>query len=208
MWGSVRSAGESGRRYPCERKSQAASTREKRCICSLIIRPTWTASAQETYSARRKDSSPETGRHEILSIFLTSFLRTGVKESEEFEHAHEPAGTRRTHSTTTALMPRLRAAECRCCTGRPICRDGTQVAVKVPHPEMEADPVLFERFKREEEIGRLLDHPGVVKTFDGEERSRVYMVIEWVDGRLLRSILNEEKQLACGSGGEDHVGNL
>jgi serine/threonine protein kinase len=74
-------------------------------------------------------------------------------------------------------------------------KDGTQVAVKVPHPEMEADPVLFERFKREEEIGRLLDHPGVVKTFDGEERSRVYMVIEWVDGRLLRSILNEEKQL-------------
>ncbi len=74
-------------------------------------------------------------------------------------------------------------------------KDGTQVAVKVPHPEMEADPVLFERFKREEEIGRLLDHPGVVKTFDGEERSRVYMVIEWVNGRLLRSILNEEKQL-------------
>src|SRR3984885_9957173 len=73
--------------------------------------------------------------------------------------------------------------------------NGTQVAVKVPHPEMEADPVLFERFKREEEIGRLLDHPGVVKTFDGEERSRVYMVIEWVNGRLLRSILNQNKKL-------------
>jgi serine/threonine protein kinase len=70
-----------------------------------------------------------------------------------------------------------------------------QVALKVPHPEMEADPVLLERFKREEEIGQLLDHPGVVKTFDGEARSRVYMVIEWVDGRLLRTILNEEKAL-------------
>jgi serine/threonine-protein kinase len=74
-------------------------------------------------------------------------------------------------------------------------RSGRQVAVKVPHPEMEADPVLLERFKREEEIGRLLDHPGVVKTYDGEERSRVYMVLEWVEGRLLRSILNEEKKL-------------
>ena len=70
-----------------------------------------------------------------------------------------------------------------------------QVALKVPHPEMEADPVLVERFKREEEIGQLLDHPGVVKTFDGEQRSRLYMVIEWVDGLLLRSVLNEEGAL-------------
>jgi eukaryotic-like serine/threonine-protein kinase len=69
------------------------------------------------------------------------------------------------------------------------------VAIKVPHPEMEADPVLLERFRREEEIGQELDHPGVVKTFDGEERSRLYMVIEWVDGRLLRAILNEKRKL-------------
>ncbi len=73
--------------------------------------------------------------------------------------------------------------------------NGKQVAVKVPHAEMEADPVLFERFKREEEIGQLLDHPGIVKTYNDEERSRVYMVIEWVDGRLLRTILNQERKL-------------
>jgi serine/threonine-protein kinase len=73
--------------------------------------------------------------------------------------------------------------------------NGRQVAIKVPHPEMEADPVLFERFKREQEIGQTLDHPGVVKTYDGEERSRIYMVIEWVEGRLLRAILNEERKL-------------
>ena len=74
-------------------------------------------------------------------------------------------------------------------------KDGKLVALKVPLPEMEADPVLFERFKREEEIGQMLDHRGVVKTYNSEERSRVYMVIEWVDGRLLRTILNEEKKL-------------
>jgi eukaryotic-like serine/threonine-protein kinase len=74
-------------------------------------------------------------------------------------------------------------------------RNNRQVALKVPHPEMEADPILLERFKREEEIGQTLDHPGVVKTFDGESRSRVYMVIEWVHGKLLRAILNEEKGL-------------
>jgi len=72
--------------------------------------------------------------------------------------------------------------------------DGRQVAIKLPLPEMEADPVLIERFKREQEIGQELDHPGVVKTYDGEERSRLYMVIEWVEGRLLRTILNEECQ--------------
>jgi serine/threonine protein kinase len=70
-----------------------------------------------------------------------------------------------------------------------------QVALKVPHPEMEADTVLVERFKREQEIGQLLDHPGIVKTFNGEERSRLYMVLEWVEGRLLRALLNEEGAL-------------
>jgi serine/threonine-protein kinase len=72
---------------------------------------------------------------------------------------------------------------------------GRRVAIKIPHPEMEADPILVERFKREQAIGQELDHPGVVKTYDGEVRSRVYMVIEWVDGRLLRSILNEAGKL-------------
>jgi serine/threonine protein kinase len=74
-------------------------------------------------------------------------------------------------------------------------RDGKAVAIKIPHAEMEADPVLLARFQREEQIGQEIDHPGVVKTFRNEERSRLYMVIEWVNGRLLRSILNEERQL-------------
>ncbi len=72
---------------------------------------------------------------------------------------------------------------------------GRQVAIKIPLAEMAADPVLSERFKREQEIGQLLDHPGVVKTFNSEERSQLYMVMEWVEGRLLRTILNEEKKL-------------
>jgi serine/threonine-protein kinase len=77
-------------------------------------------------------------------------------------------------------------------------RDGRTVAVKIPHPEMEADPILVERFSREEQIGQEIDHPGVVKTYDGEARSRRYMVIEWVDGQLLRAILNKEQKLPAG----------
>ena len=87
-------------------------------------------------------------------------------------------------------------------------RNGRRVAVKVPHPEMEADPVLIERFRREEEIGQELDHPGIVKTYDGEDRSRRYMVIEWVEGRLLRAILNEERPAAHRSRGQAHARHL
>jgi eukaryotic-like serine/threonine-protein kinase len=74
-------------------------------------------------------------------------------------------------------------------------RDGRAVAIKVPHPEVEADPLFFDRFKREEEIGKKLDHPGVVKVLNSDDRSQHYMVLEWVDGRLLRQILNEKKIL-------------
>jgi eukaryotic-like serine/threonine-protein kinase len=74
-------------------------------------------------------------------------------------------------------------------------RTGRPVAIKVPHPEMESDPVLFDRFKREEDIGKALDHPGVMKVFGDGDRSQLYMVMEWVDGRLLRQLLNEQKKL-------------
>lgn len=74
-------------------------------------------------------------------------------------------------------------------------RNGRQVAIKVPHPEVESDPALFDRFRREEEIGKTLDHPGVMKVFVDEDRSQVYMVMEWVDGRLLRKILDEHHKL-------------
>ncbi len=72
---------------------------------------------------------------------------------------------------------------------------GRPVAIKVPHPEMESDPVFYERFHREQEIGAKLDHRGVMKVFTDGDRSQVYMVMEWVDGRLLRQILNEQRQL-------------
>jgi serine/threonine protein kinase len=75
-------------------------------------------------------------------------------------------------------------------------RDGRKVAIKVPHPEMEMDPVLFDRFHREASIGQTLDHPGVMKVYADEDRSTLYMVMEWVDGRLLRQILAENRKLA------------
>jgi serine/threonine-protein kinase len=70
-------------------------------------------------------------------------------------------------------------------------RDNRIVALKIPHPDLEADPILFDRFQREAGIGEKLSHPKVMRVFGGEERSRVYMVMEWCEGRLLRQILAE-----------------
>ncbi len=72
-------------------------------------------------------------------------------------------------------------------------RDNRIVALKIPHPDMEADPILFDRFQREAGIGERLNHPGVMRVYGGEKRSRVYMVMEWCEGRLLREILSEGK---------------
>jgi serine/threonine-protein kinase len=58
---------------------------------------------------------------------------------------------------------------------------------------MEADPQLFDRFKREQEIGEKLDHPGVMKVFKDARRSRIYMAMEWVDGQLLRNLMARGK---------------
>jgi serine/threonine-protein kinase len=74
-------------------------------------------------------------------------------------------------------------------------REGRPVAIKIPHPEMEADPLLFDRFNREIEIGRKLDHPGVMKVLDAGEPGKVYMVMEWVEGRLLRKLMSEQRKL-------------
>jgi serine/threonine-protein kinase len=70
-------------------------------------------------------------------------------------------------------------------------RDNRTVALKIPHPDMEADPILFDRFQREAAIGERLRHPNVMQVFGDEHRSRVYMVMEWCEGRLLRRILDE-----------------
>lgn len=70
-------------------------------------------------------------------------------------------------------------------------RNNRVVALKIPHPDLEADPILFDRFQREAAIGERLDHPNVMKVYQEKDRSRVYMVMEWCEGRLLRRILDQ-----------------
>jgi len=69
------------------------------------------------------------------------------------------------------------------------------VALKVPHIHFEGDVVFFERFRREQEIGQRLDHPGLVKVLPKGKSSRMYLAMELVDGKSLRAILSAEKTL-------------
>jgi serine/threonine protein kinase len=75
-------------------------------------------------------------------------------------------------------------------------RTGAPVAIKIPHPELECDPLFFDRFQREADLGRKLDHPGVVKVLPQHDPSRVYMATEWIEGRPLRLILEQEGKFA------------
>jgi eukaryotic-like serine/threonine-protein kinase len=83
---------------------------------------------------------------------------------------------------------------------------GARVAIKIPRPELEADALFFDRFHREAEIGRKLDHPGVVKVLPAEDDPRVSMVMEWVEGRPLRDLLDEQKKLSPARAGKIALG--
>jgi len=74
-------------------------------------------------------------------------------------------------------------------------RTGHAVAIKIPHPEIETDPVLFERFHREEELAKSLSHPGLLNVVQDDHRSQHYVVTEWFEGQSLRHLLAEEQKL-------------
>ncbi len=76
-------------------------------------------------------------------------------------------------------------------------RDGRQVALKIPLMEAESDVAFHERFQREEAIGLKLEHPGVVKVLRAEDRSQLYIVMEWAEGKPLRTLLNEQHKLSA-----------
>ena len=72
---------------------------------------------------------------------------------------------------------------------------GRRVAVKVPSMQFESDPGFFSRFQREEEIGRLLDHPYILHVVPVEGKSRPYMAMELLEGQTLRQLMRSVPQL-------------
>jgi serine/threonine-protein kinase len=73
---------------------------------------------------------------------------------------------------------------------------GKRVVIKCPHDAILGDPGQFDRFRREMEIARKLNHPGIQRSLDLQQhRSRPYLVMEYVDGETLRELLNREGKL-------------
>ncbi|MGD0675547.1 MAG: serine/threonine-protein kinase [Polyangiaceae bacterium] len=68
-------------------------------------------------------------------------------------------------------------------------RSGSTVALKVPHMQFESDVAFYERFRREELIGQKLEHPNIVRVLAPEQKSRLYLVMEFAEGRSLRAVI-------------------
>ena len=108
-------------------------------------------------------------------------MMTPIEVGDRLDHYRIDALAMRTSMTTIYRATDLR-------TGR-------AVAIKIPHPEMECDPAFFSRFQREAEIGRKLDHPSVAKVVSNGDMSRVCIVMEWAEGKVLRQIFGEQGKL-------------
>ncbi len=72
------------------------------------------------------------------------------------------------------------------------------VALKVLFPELSIDRSFVERFRREAQAAANLSHPNIVPVFDwGEDSGTYFIVMEFVDGRPLSSILKTAGSLSA-----------
>ncbi|GAB4540184.1 MAG: Stk1 family PASTA domain-containing Ser/Thr kinase [Anaerolineae bacterium] len=74
---------------------------------------------------------------------------------------------------------------------------GRLVAVKALRREYVLDPAFLVRFHREAQSAASLTHPNIVAVYDfGQDLGRPYIVMEYVPGRDLRTIINERRVLS------------
>src|SRR5438309_3985089 len=66
------------------------------------------------------------------------------------------------------------------------------VALKVLFPELSVDRAFVERFRREAKAAANLSHPNIVSIYDwGQGENTYFIVMEYVDGRTLSSLLQD-----------------
>ncbi|MGE5508738.1 MAG: Stk1 family PASTA domain-containing Ser/Thr kinase [Chitinophagales bacterium] len=72
-----------------------------------------------------------------------------------------------------------------------------EVAIKVLREQYASDEQFVERFRREAQAAASLSHPNVVNIYDvGEVDGTHFIVMEYVHGRSLRRVIQEEGQLS------------
>jgi eukaryotic-like serine/threonine-protein kinase len=65
-----------------------------------------------------------------------------------------------------------------------------EVVIKIPDQSMLGDPAQFERFQRELEVMKTLDHPAILKGLGSGKYNRIpYLVTQFVDGQSLRTLI-------------------
>ncbi|HEX7842616.1 MAG TPA: serine/threonine-protein kinase, partial [Kofleriaceae bacterium] len=74
------------------------------------------------------------------------------------------------------------------------------VAVKLLRPDVSADPMLLRRFNAEAEVVAKLSHPSTVNIYDfGQDADgTLFIAMELIDGRSLRSVIQQEAPLPLG----------
>lgn len=72
-----------------------------------------------------------------------------------------------------------------------------RVAIKIPHSHFLNEPDFLDRFRHEAQAAAMLAHPNIVDIFDvGQDGDIHYIVMEYVDGTDLKSLINREAPLA------------
>jgi serine/threonine protein phosphatase PrpC/predicted Ser/Thr protein kinase len=72
---------------------------------------------------------------------------------------------------------------------------GEIVAIKIPYMQLESDPASFARFQREAEIGKVLNHPNILRFIQVPDQTRPYIVMEYLEGKPLSQVMNELRPL-------------
>jgi predicted Ser/Thr protein kinase len=73
------------------------------------------------------------------------------------------------------------------------------VAVKMLRESFASDPAFLARFQREARAAANLDHPNVVTVYDvGQDNGRHYIVMEYVDGQDLKTLIRRKGRLHVG----------
>ncbi len=70
------------------------------------------------------------------------------------------------------------------------------VAVKILQPQFADDPEFVRRFRREAQAAASLSHPNIVNIYDvGEENGTHYIVMEYIKGETLKSVIRRRAPL-------------
>jgi serine/threonine-protein kinase len=122
-------------------------------------------------------------------------VRTGYQKSVVPEDSEElSAGT--LLDNRFEMIKRISRSGMACIYEARDHKTGQTVAVKVPFRHMEGDIAAATRFEREEQIGKSLNHPSVLRIIAVEEqKSRPYIVMELLKGQTLSEVLKETKPL-------------